>query len=151
MKASMLAVFATCAVLSLIHLLRAPSDVARTERFALGLILAASLLSPLTSLLQEVKALVPSADSPPADPSDRMYQQVLQQAFADGIAEAICKEFSIDRAYVRVTVRDFDSERMQGHVIVSLTGAAALIDHKAVKRLIEEGGLGRCDVIREAG
>ncbi len=150
MQASMVTVFAVCAVLSLLSLLRAPSEVARTERFAFGILLAASLIAPLSSMIAEVKAWdlspkeVVSADNP-------LYEQVMSDAFKDGIAQAVCREFSLPASCVRVTVKDFDAQTMTGHVTVSLTGAAATADHKAVKRFLENEGLGACDVIRETG
>ncbi len=150
MQTSMATIFAVCAALSLFALLRAPSEVARTERFAFGILLAASLIAPLSSLVAEVQSwdLLPSETLTPEDP---LYQQVMEDAFKDGVTQAVCREFSLSPSCVRVTVKDFDPEQMRGQLVVSLSGAAATVDHKAVKRFLEKEGLGACDVIRETG
>ncbi len=142
-------VFSICAVLSLLALVRAPSDVERTERLAFGILLAATLLSPTLACIDELRTLtLPTVSVSPSDP---LYEQVMEQAFVDGVAEAICREFSVSAACVQVRVRDFDASAMRGHMTILLRAEAARLDHKAVERYIEEGGLGTCDVTRELG
>ena len=78
---------------------------------------------------------------------DCEYVRVAEEAFLDGVALAVCKEFDIDSENIGVTVYGFDFEKMCAEKIkILLYGRAALADGRAISEYVSSSGLGDCEV-----
>ena len=115
----------------------------RGFRFALGVILAAALFTPVTALVKSVSSL--EFDYTGGDFESKALSKTLEEAVADGVRESIAEEFSIKEKSIEVEFVAFDCDKMTAEGIrVTLVGAAAVRDIVAVEKFVSELGLGEC-------
>lgn len=121
------------------------ADKLREARMALGVILLASLVLPLCSALKGISALDFNYEIEYG--SSELVDTALEEAFCQGIAEAVREEFSIKKEEILVTARGFDSENMRAEeLFVTLSGRAVVKDIRAVSDFVSGLGVGKCTV-----
>ncbi len=150
MSEYLLMLFGTVAILGISSLLLyGEGDGA--VRFGFAVLLIYSATVPLGRLLLTEKIEFPSFDLSESESPEELYEAA-EGAFSDGVASLVASEFSLDKARVRVLVEDFDFEKMRaGRIRIILSGRAALADYKKIEELIEDSGLGECEVEIEIG
>jgi len=115
----------------------------RASRFALGIILLASVLLPISSAVKGVLAADFGYSEEGVDSS--FVEKTVEEAFAEGVARAVCEEFSLKPSEVSVEALGFDSERMTAETIrLTLSGRAASANYAAIEDFINGSGLGKC-------
>lgn len=151
MREYLLGVLGASALVSLATLLVRGRETERVCRFALGLLLLASLLLPLRGALTELPDLLLPEETAGGGEGG-LYAEVGEDAFAEGILAAVEKEFSVPRSQMSVRVIGFDFASMRAERIVlllRLRGAHA--DPARIEKYITEAGLGECEVELEIG
>lgn len=146
-----LSVFAICLVGGALTLLSHGSG--RAERVVIGIVTLYIIISPLADGLSDfdVDSWLESLQGEGVEVSPE-YEEVLEQSFSDGIKNAVAERFSLDRENIRVRLSGFDAENMRSErILISLSGAAALADYKAVEKYIEGLDLGECELEIEIG
>jgi len=119
------------------------ADRVREIRFALGIILLASLSVPLASAVKGFSDVDFSYTGEGV--SSNLVEKTVEEAFCEGIAEAVIEEFSVKRGEISVTARGFDSEKMRAETLcVTLSGRAAFGDIGAIEDFVSGLGLGEC-------
>ena len=119
------------------------SERLRESRFALAVILFASLSLPLVSAVKGISD-IDFDYSYEIGPSSAVTEAV-EDAFSLGIAQAVRDEFSIKKDDISVTVGGFDSEKMRAvSIFVTLSGRAAFMDLGAIEDFVDGLGLGKC-------
>ena len=144
-------VYIFVAVLCLLRLLlyREKGDFA--TRLAFCVLTLYTVVTPLSDVISDISGEI-SLDFELPDGEAGEYSEVAENAFCEGVKTFVCSEFSLSADSVRVLTEDFDFSAMRpGRVRVFLSGKAAAADYKAIERLIEERGLGKCDVEIEIG
>ena len=147
MSAYFISVFGICATVGILGLL-SYNEKNGAEKGALGIILLYVVLSPIANELGEltangfdVESLIGSIDS------DSGYSEITEEALCNGISLAIASEFSVSEEDVLVRIFNFDFEGMRGDTVrVLLSGRAALSDNKAIKKFVDEMGVGECEI-----
>ncbi len=150
MKAYLVSVVLISALVSLCSHFFGEEGSARFGRLAIGTVLLYAVLSPLASLsLPEL----PSFSLPPAEGEDApLFEVRAQEAFCEGIAAAICENFSVSAECVSVRSEGFSVEKMRAErVFVLLRGRGVFLDSLAIAALVEGEGLGECEVEIEIG
>ena len=79
-------------------------------------------------------------------------EQICKDSFTEGIASALCQEFSINKEEIRVlaegfSAADFSAERIR----VVLSGGAVSKDYKEIEKYVNEMNIGECRVEIEFG
>lgn len=125
----------------------------RAESLAVGIITLSVILTPVADLvisydpedfLDSLRGDVPEGELGT--------EGVIEDAFAEGIIRAIAEKFSLDKSHLRVRLVDFDSNTMRAEkIVITLSGAAALADYKAVEKYVNSLDLGVCNVQIEIG
>ena len=88
----------------------------------------------------------------PGDADEGEYYYVAEEALCLGVRRAICSEFGLSESDVSVRLIDFDFERLSADTVaVTLGGAAALGDYRAISRFVEEMQIGRCSIDVQIG
>ncbi len=112
---------------------------------ALCLILATSLLSPLSSLIGDLDKIEPPEFS--EEEGEGAYIEVARSAFEEGVRSFLSSEFSVSRDCIEVEAVGFDFSTMTAErLIVTLTGRAAFLDTKKVKARLEQHSVGVVEV-----
>ena len=147
-----ISVFVICVVMGILGLL-SYNDKNSAERAALGVILLFVVLSPITEMIA-------SFDTSDFDPQKFIadleigeeFSKVGEAALADGICRAVCEKFSFAEEDVSATLEGFVFEEMRAkRVRIVLSGRAALSDSRAVKKYVDEMGVGESEVGIEFG
>ena len=124
------------------------SEKMRASRCALGIILLAALVAPLTSLIGEFENLT-YGDFPSYDSSaeEQFRDQSIGSAFVRGVELAVAERFSFSEDEVEVECFGFALEEARAEKIhVTLSGRAAFADIRAVRDYVENSRLGECEV-----
>ena len=137
-----------CALISLISY---GKDGDRTVKSAVAMILLYTVSSPIISLISGLGEISYSdfyPDVPPyAENGEGEYLQVARDSFCEGIKSLVSEKFGVEKESVSVRIFDFDFENMRaGKIKIILSGRAAFLDARLVDSLIEESGLGECEV-----
>ena len=151
MKEYALAVFGICAIIGALSLLTYGSG--RTESLSIGIICLFIRASPIAevSLRVDTDGWLGSVSIPDGEISSG-YDEVVEDAFADGIKRAIADKFSLNKDDIRVRLTNFDSKNMFAEKIrVVLSGRAALADYVAVEKYLNGLSMGECSVEIEIG
>ena len=115
---------------------------------ALGIILLASILAPLSAVFGAVgdlsgEDIFSAQQSTPELDSEG----VVKAAFEAGVASAVADEFSLEVSDIRVYAYGYDFEGVRAERIkIILSGAAAYADSRGIAAFVREGGLGECEV-----
>ena len=143
-----LAVFGICLVVGICLTLSYGSS--KAQSLALGIITLWVILSPLSDMIEHfdpnsLDVVIPEYGSGEID-------VLLEDAFADGICNAVADKFSLNREDVRVRLYGFDKEKMRAEkIMIILSGRAALSDYKAVEKYINSMEVGEGNVEIEIG
>ena len=139
-------VFAVCLIMGGLRALCYGGGVA--EKLTMGIITLAVIITPISSLISDfdVDSWLESLEDGGGGLSGES-GVVIEEAFAEGVCSAVAEKFSLEREDVRVRLSGFDAEAMRAEKIrITLSGAAALADYKAVEKYISGLGLGGCEV-----
>lgn len=116
---------------------------ARQSRFALGIILLASLVSPLVSVVRGIGSIDFTYTG--EDYSAISVEKTVEEAFVCGISLAIGEKFGIKEEDLSVEALGFDSERVRAEsLLVTLSGRAAVKNYREIESYVESLGVGKC-------
>lgn len=125
----------------------------RAEKAAVGIITAFVILSPVVSAassfdISEALTKIPFGDyDSDADPST-----VAEEGFAQGIKNAVCENFLINKENISVKINDFDMKNMKcREIVIFLSGSAVMSDYRGIESYIEGLGMGECRVEIQLG
>lgn len=119
---------------------------------AVGVIVISTLIVPLTSLGEGVKDFIQGTDNIPEGSVGNGYFEVAEEAFCQGIAEAVSKKFGVKSEHISVRSEGFLAEEMRAErITVLLTGSAVISDITSIRKFIEEsfvsdGGVCRVEI-----
>jgi hypothetical protein len=115
-------------------------------RFALGVILAAALIAPISGLVTNIgSALSDIKDTEYTD--DGKFSEYTERAFCEGIRLAVADKFSVSPDGIYVIALEFDASNMRAELVkITLSGSAATADYRAIRAYVEESNLGKCEV-----
>ncbi len=112
-------------------------------RLALGVILLASLIPPISSAVKTFSELQPEGSEEYTESS--LVERTVEDAVCRGIAEALAEEISQSATDISVSLSGFDSEKMSAEgVSVTLKGKAAFSDIKRAESFVSSLGFGKC-------
>lgn len=115
----------------------------REMRLALGVILLASLIPPISSAVKGFSEL--QLDVAEEYTESSLVERTVEEAVCLGIAEALADEISQSASDISVSLSGFDSEKMSADgVRVTLKGKAAFSDIKKAESFVSELGFGKC-------
>lgn len=139
-----LSVFTICIISALTGLFG--YGLSGAEKNAVGIITACLVLLPPIAAVGKIDLAGLTDGTPPAYiMPDTDYGDLLEEYFCDGISEAICKRFDIDSSSVTVRAVDFSVEEMKaGEIWITLSGAGALSDYRAVESYVDGLDVGVC-------
>ena len=128
-------------------------DSGKAEKTAIGIITAFVILSPIITALKEVdidRALDSFVDQ--GYETDVSPSFVAEEAFAEGIKEAVAEKFSVNKENISVKVVDFDMKNMNAkEIVIFLSGTAVSSDYRGIKSYVNQLGLGECRVEIQLG
>ena len=117
------------------------------SRFALGVIMTAAVLLPLLKIIPSVdfdriiEEIKQEASGVP------IYSERCEEAIEEGIARAVCEEFSLSDGSAAVSLSGFDFENMRAEKIkLTLSGRAVFADLEKIEKFVLGLGLGDCEV-----
>lgn len=146
-----LAVFAVLVLCGLLSLLCYGSGTA--EKTAVGIIAAFVIISPLVTSFKNIdidKALDSLTGG--SYEADADCSQVAEEAFAEGIAQAVADKFYLNKENIRVKIIDFDMKKMSAEQIkIALRGGAAFADYRGIEAYVNSLEMGECTVEIEIG
>ena len=126
------------------------SSESRTVKTAMSIIVLYTVSVPIVSMVGELSdisfdSVVDIEDIGSIDGTE--YAETAEQALCDGICTAIAERYGLDREEITARVRGFDFSEMRAErITVTLSGSAALADHRGIAEYITESGLGECEV-----
>ncbi len=110
---------------------------AKYVKLALGLILLAALATPIVSAISDFS--MPELSYSESGEGGEVAEEVLKQAYEDGIRAALSDKFSLSSDEVAVSVSGFDRERLSAEAAnVTLSGSAALADVRGIRGYVRE-------------
>lgn len=111
--------------------------------FALGIILAAALLSPLSKIPLELSLNINNA--PSELPSD-ISSDVVLEAYCEGVSYAIADKFGLNEEKIRIGCRNFSAEKMSAdEIVVTLYGECVYADLRGIREYTEK--ICKCSVV----
>ncbi|MBR3680840.1 MAG: hypothetical protein IKL79_02405 [Clostridia bacterium] len=116
-------------------------------RGALGVLLVCSMVAPFLGAVARLENL--ELELPSGESETDGFTEITALAFADGVREAICDEFSI-KAEINVIVRGFSPAELRADSItVVIPTSAAHVDFRAVREYTEKSftRVGGCEVV----
>ncbi len=120
-------------------------------KLAFSLILTSSVLLPIIPIIEELASTeLEDLDFSFEDHSGE-YKETAEQAFEEGLADALCARFDIDPGDVRADINGFDFDSMSCRGIrVLLSGGAVFKNLTQIKAYLEMNFEG-CDIRVEVG
>lgn len=142
----MIGVTCMCMLVSLASFVSCTDTKRGATKFALGVILLASLVVPVKGIVEG--AVLPLFDIKDTEYKDSSaFSEFTEEYFCEGVRLAVADEFSLDAHDVEVITVGFSVEDMRAEVIkIKLLRAAAGADYRAVREYIEKNDLGKCEV-----
>ena len=135
-----------CALVSLLSFIAYQKTDGRAVKLALGLILISALISPAREVISAIPEINPEYEY--GEPSGEMREKAIEDAFCEGVAEAVANKFMIDAKLISVSAVGFDAKKMRCDVLrVRLYGVAALADGAGIERFLTECGADRGEVM----
>jgi len=120
----------------------------RAEKTAVLIFTVFVIISPIIKVAWEVDiegaidSIVEGNYEIDADPS-----VVAEEAFAEGIKEAVAEKFLLNKENITVKIRDFDMKEMRaGEIGIFLSGPATLADYRGIQAYVNSLGMGECRV-----
>lgn len=144
-------VIGAAAVVALGGLLAHGGVTEKSTRAALGVILLATVATPLVGGIRELGELtldgVLGDYSVEIDEEDSACYETAEEAFCEGIRSEVCAEFSLEADEVTVLVFGFELTEMRAEKIkIILSGRAACADSRSIAAHVRGAGLGDCEV-----
>lgn len=117
----------------------------KAEKIALGIIVLGVVISlPIDSGF-DLDGWLGSADT--EMPPGSEYGQVIEEAYAEGIARAVADRFSLQREDIYLRIDGFNVEDMSAdRVRIVLSGRAIIADPDGIKNYVSEIIKGECSV-----
>lgn len=143
--------FGICAIIGALSLLTYGSG--RAESLSLAIICLFVLASPIAEAVGSFshENWFDSIEIPDSEIGSG-YDEVIEEAFAEGIKRAVADKFSLNKKDIRVKLINFDNKNMCAEQIrVILSGRAALADYLAVEKYLDGLSMGECCVEIEIG
>ena len=156
MKGYVISVMAASAVVALGSLVSYGGKTERTSRAAMAMVLLYAVTYPIISVTGSISDVI-STDffeglRVECDQSDTLFYKNTAAAFCDGVERLVCGECKLADGDVSVTVVSLDVESMRAEKItVILSGSAVIADARLIARLVEDAGLGKCEVVIDLG
>ncbi len=125
----------------------------RIARAAMGVVLLCAVsIPPVKAVLAIKDADIGAIFEQLPDPGvDSALGEVAGESFADGVQRLVYEEFSLSADEVKAHVFGLDTSTMRAdRIVIVLRGRAALSDLRGIETLVEESGLGNCEVKIEA-
>ncbi len=136
-----------CALVSLLSFIAYQKTDGRSVKLALGVILISSLISPVGEVISMISEINPEYEYGASDGGE-MREKAIEDAFCEGVAEAVADKFSLDAKLISVSAVGFDADKMRCEVLrVRLYGVAALADGAGIERFLAECGADRGEVM----
>lgn len=143
-------IFAVAAVVTVCSLFAYKGG--RATKFALSVLLVYTVLTPLSAIVPSFGDLLSGGGTAGIGGFSKDYEKVAESAFCEGVDKLVCSELGLNSDGVRVVCRGFDYKKMRAErVLVILSGKCISADSLKIKRLVEGGGLGECEVEIEIG
>lgn len=147
-------------LLGLISYLSYPGASEKAVKFAVSLLLIYTSITPvlafvrnfsddaLTDFVEEIK----DNANEKLDSGNEEYLLVSEEALKEGICKLIFTEYGIPAENIEVYIHGFDFEKMRAERIsILLSGKGALSDSRSIENLVNELGIGECEVNIEFG
>ncbi len=123
----------------------------KITKAAFSLILSAAVILPIAPMAKELLSGNAALPDMPDFNYGEEYKDTAREALEDGIAEALCVRFGIDKENIEVSISEFDFEKMScGKINTRLFGAASFSNITEIKKYISENFKGS-DVRVEIG
>ena len=151
MSEYMIAVFGICLVGGACTILAYGQG--RVESLVIGIITLWIILMPIADGIRhfEPDSWLDSIEIPD-NGNESQIGEVIEDAFAQGVADSVAEKFSLNREDIRVRLYDFDDKELSADRIrIILSGRAVIADYKAIEKYINEMDIGVCDVEIEMG
>lgn len=145
----LLCVTAISITVGVLEYLYYPSKSKDAAKVCASVILIHALLSPVLSFAASLPEGLPSFDTQvPSDiPLDDTFKKTAEVAFKEGIIKLLCASYGLDAEDISVSVEGFEVTEMSARrVKVTLSGAAALSDHRGMEEYLNGLSLGECEV-----
>ena len=138
MNECLAALISALAATALARLISFSGDNERWVRFALGVVLSAAVATLIIDTVEGI-TLFDGAVLPEYEHYGGTYASSLEDAFCEGVANAVCEDFSLARADLTVSVVGFDIEKVRAEKItVKLFGRAVGCDTRKLRAYLEE-------------
>lgn len=111
----------------------------RVMRISLGIILLSAIMLPFVDIINHNQLNFTLSTSPGSIDTE-MSDDMIEQAFEDGIQKYICASYDLDDSEVRVMADGFDFSSMTAErLYVTLSGRGVYIDYRSLAdRLAQE-------------
>lgn len=156
MSGYIISVMAATAVVALGSIVSYGGGAARVSRAAMAVVLLYTVTLPIFSVTSDLSGLI-SEDyfdnlHVQYDVGDSLFYERTEAAFSEGVKKLVCGEYNFNSDNVTVSTNGFDVEAMRAEKItVILSGHAITADTRSVVELIEDTGLGECEVKIDLG
>lgn len=115
-------------------------------KLALGAIMLSAAVSGALGFIEEAADILPMAGGD-IYTEGSLTEEVAKGGFEEGVRAFISSELSLPLSEIEVEAKGFSEGSMNAKIIkVTLFGKSAFSDPSRVERLIEENGLGECEV-----
>ena len=146
MSGYFISVFVICSGFGVLGIL-SYDEKNKAQRAALGIIFLYVVLAPVAENLKSVGDATVDFEGIADEYGDEGYEQIGETALSNGIRRAIAEKFSVSEGDVSVILRNFDFNEMKSDsVSVILTGKAVFSDSIAIKKFVNDLGVGKCEV-----
>jgi len=142
----MIGVTCMCMLVSLASFVSCTDTKRGATKFALGVILLASVMAPIKGIIEG--AVLPIFDIEDTEYKDSgAFSEYTEVYFCEGVRLAVADEFSLAAEDIEVIAVGFSAENMRAEIIkITLFRTAVSADYRAVREYIEKNDLGKCEV-----
>ena len=130
-----------------------PKQGEGAPRLALGVIMTAAIVMPLSLCLPSVDfgGIIEDIKNS-AQKELPLYSADCREALEEGIADAVCAEFSLKEGSVSVRLCNFDFDNMRAErIVVTLSGVSVFANLEKIEEFVGGLGLGECKGTVEIG
>ena len=152
MSEYIISVMAASAAVALGGLISYGGKTERISRAAMAMVLLYTVTYPIISVTGGIADIISSdfleSIRVEYDQGDTLFYENTAAAFCEGVERLVCEECDLDGDDVSVTVLSLDVEGMRAEKItVVLSGRAVSADARLISGLVEDAGLGVCEVV----